>query len=293
MSEEAVYGIKFKNDFILRVQQAASRLKETVRTDPDFLEGKYGYYDRIGPVAGTNKKTTRHGDTPINGTNYDRRRLIRDTRNWGDMVDRSDVARMMKNPQSRIVENARMSFNRDTDDYIIKAATGVAYTIDQDDGSSTVALPSTQKIAAGAGTGLTVAKMLAAKENLDHNEVDDDEMRYFVYMAHNMTQLLQSTPTTSQFFGDITAIKKGTLDYLCGFTFKRSERLQVDPNNAGETMCLAYAQRGIGMADQGDPFVRVTERDDKQYNWQIYLEKDLGATRIEDECVAQVNCTTS
>src|SRR5689334_1819984 len=110
-NEATVFAIKFKNDFILRVQQKGSRLKETVRNDPDFLEGKYGYFDRIGATT-TQIKATRHGDTPILGTNYDRRRLLRDTRNWGDMVDRSDIERMMKNPINRITENARMAFNR-------------------------------------------------------------------------------------------------------------------------------------------------------------------------------------
>jgi hypothetical protein len=289
--EEVAYGIKFKNDFILRVQQADSRLKMTVRNDPDFLEGKFGYYDRIGPIAGTNKVTTRHGDTPINGTNYDRRRLLRDTRDWGDMVDRRDIARMMKDPKSRIVENARKTFNRTKDDYIIASATGPSYNIDQDDASSTVAFPTAQKVVSAAA-GMTLAKLLTAKEILDTNEVDDDEEKYYVYRAHQMTQLLQSTPTTNQYFADITAIKKGTLDYIAGFNFVRSERLLIDPAIAGECMNLAYAKRGIGLADQGDPFVRVVERTDKKFNWQIFAESEIGATRIEDECVVQINCVT-
>lgn len=283
-----VYAIKFKNDFILRVQQTKSRLQDSVRNDPDFLEGKYGYFDRIGPTT-SQLKTTRHGDTPIIQSNYDRRRLIRDTRNWGDMVDRSDIERMMKNPVSRIVENARFAFNRSIDDYIIAAATGPSWSIDQDDNATQVALPSTQQIGASS-SGLTLTKVLSTMEILDHNEVDDDEERTFATTAHQITQMLNTTQTTNQFYLQIEQLQQGKIDYFAKFRWKRSERLLIDPNNAGQRMNLGYAKRGIGVAPQGAPFTRVKERDDKQYNWQAYLEWEIGATRIEDECVVQVNC---
>lgn len=285
-----VYAIKFKNDFILRVQQQGSRLENTVRNDPDFLEGKYGYFDRIGPIAGDNLKTTRHGDTPINGSNYDRRRLLRDTRNWGDMVDRSDIDRMMKNPTSRLVENSRFMRNRRVDDYIIAAATGNAWSVDQDDNASSVALPSGNFVGQNGGHGAILGNILTAQENLDHAEVDDEEERWYVYTAHQMTQLLNTTQTTNQFYAQIQQIRDGKIDYLAKARWVRSERLLMDPSYTTYRMNLMYAKRGIGVATQGEPFTRVTERDDKQYNWQVYLEYELGSTRIEDECVQVIDC---
>lgn len=288
--ESGVYAIKFKNDFIMRVQQMGSRLEKTTRNDPDFLEGKFGYFDRIGPIAGDNLKSTRHGETPINGTNYDRRRLLRDTRNWGDMVDRSDIARMMKNPVSRIVENARMARNRRIDDYVIAAATGAAWSVDSDDNASSTALPAANFLTQNDGHGLTLPKVLTGQESLDHNEVDDEEERWFVYTAHQMTQILQSTPTTNQFFAQIQQIRDGKIDYLAKARWVRSERLLMDPTYATYRMTLMYAKRGLGLATQGEPFTRVTERDDRSYNWQAYLEYEVGATRIEDECVFAIDC---
>lgn len=289
MSEATVFAIKFKNDFILRVQQMDSRLRDTVRNDPDFLEGKYGYFDRIG-ATNSQLKTQRHGDTPIIATDYSRRRLLRDTRNWGDMVDRSDIQRMMKNPINRIVESARMAFNRSIDDYIIAAATGNAYAIDQDDTASNVALPAAQKIAS-TSTGMTLTKTLTALEKLSAAEVDDAEPRTMVVTAHQITQMLNTTQTTNQFYLQIQQLQEGKIDYFARFKWVRSERLVIDPSNAGERMVLAYAKRGIGVAPQGDPFTRIDERGDKQFNWQAYLEWEIGSTRIEDECVVQINCT--
>lgn len=280
-----VFAIKFKNDFILRVQQKDSRLRDTVRNDPDFLEGKFGYFDRIGPTTSALKQT-RHGDTPIMASNYDRRRLLRDTRLWGDMVDRSDIERMMKNPVNRLVENARYAFNRSIDDYIIAAADGSAFAIDQDDAASTVALPSAQIVAA-ASAGLTLTKTLTAMEILDHNEVDDDEERTMVVTAHQITQMLNTTQTTNQYYLAIEQLKDGKIDYFARFRWKRSERLLTSGANR---RCLAYAKRGIGVAPQGDPFTRVVERADKQFNWQAFLEWEIGATRIEEECVVQILC---
>ena len=282
------FGIKFKNDFILRVQQKKSRLMATVRDNPDFLEGKYGYFDRIGPETNDNLKTVRHGDTPIGDANYDRRRLLRDTRNQGKMVDRSDIARMMKDPTSPVLESMRMLFNRRLDDYILNAATGNSYSIDQNDAATPVALPSGQIIATSS-SGLTLAKSLQSMEILDANEVDDDEERTMVANAHQITKMLNTTQTTNQFYLQIQQLRDGKIDFFNKAKWVRSERLLVNSSDSSK-QCLHYAKRGLGAAPTTDPFVRVSERSDKQYNWQIYLEYELGATRVEDECVVQINC---
>ena len=285
---EIAYAIKFKGDFILQVQQQEARLLKTVRQDPDFLEGKYGYFDRIAPTA-DQQKATAHADTPILNSVYSRRRIIRDTRNWGDMVDRSQIERMMKNPTSKLVTNARMAVNRTRDDYIVAAATGNSYAIDKDDAATAIALPAGQIVGQGAGAVLGVSNVLKSQEILDANEVDDEEERWFVHKAHQVTQMLDTITTTSQYYLQIQQLRDGKIDYFAKASWVRSERLKNDPAHAGETMCLHYAQRGIGAAIQGDPFTRVTERGDKSYDWQIYLEHEVGAVRIEEECVVQVN----
>ena len=54
---------QFKDNYIILSQQKGAKLRQGVRTDPDFLSGKAGYYERIGATT-AQKRTSRHQDTP-------------------------------------------------------------------------------------------------------------------------------------------------------------------------------------------------------------------------------------
>ena len=41
------YVQQFKDNFIILSQQKGSKLRKGVRTDPDFLQGKAGYDERL------------------------------------------------------------------------------------------------------------------------------------------------------------------------------------------------------------------------------------------------------
>ena len=210
------YAIRFKNDFIIRVQQKTSRLEKSVRNDPEFLEGKYGYYDRIGPTT-YGVKTTRHPPTPVIATQYDRRRILRSTLFYGDIVDRSDIERQMKDPTSRVKQNGVYAFYRSVDDYIIRAATGPSWAIDQNDNATSVPLPASNIIGQDDGAALNLTKVLTSMEGLDGNEVDDEEERYFVTNAHGITQMLNTTQTTNQYYLQIQQLKEGKIDFFAKF----------------------------------------------------------------------------
>ena len=88
---------------------------------------------------------------------------------------------------------------RAIDDLIIAAATGNA--VDGD--GSNVALPAGQKIAHGSA-GLTLAKLISAKEILDGNEVDEED-RFFVLGSQQVSNFLNTTEVKSADYNSIKA----------------------------------------------------------------------------------------
>ncbi len=76
-----------------------------------------------------------------------------------------------------------------------------------------------------------------------------------------------------------------------GFNFIRTERL--DTNSSSNRLVLAFAKSGIGLAVGSDIQTRISERADKNYATQVFLSMTIGATRIEDEKVVEIECTES
>jgi hypothetical protein len=277
---------QFKNNVIMLSQQRDSRLRGAVRVDPDFLKGKSGFYERIGATAVV-KRTSRHSDTPLVSTPHSRRRVTMDDYEWADLIDRQDVIRMMIDPESRYAKNASQAMGRQMDDVIITAMGGSSYAIDEDDSASAVTFPAGQKVAHGSA-GLTVAKILSAKEVLWANEVDDSEQMFIVCSGKQISDLLNTTEVKSSDFNTVKALAQGEISDFAGFTFIRSERLATDATPS--RLAYAFVPSSIGLAIGDDVTSRVSERDDKSYATQVYLSMSIGATRVEEEKIVQIAC---
>jgi hypothetical protein len=87
------------------------------------------------------------------------------------------------------------------------------------------------------------------------------------------------------------ALVQGEIDTFMGFNFIRTERL--DTNSSSNRLVLAFAKSGIGLAVGSDIQTRISERADKNYATQVFLSMTIGATRIEDEKVVEIECTES
>jgi hypothetical protein len=171
------------------------------------------------------------------------------------------------------------------DDEIISALGGSSLT--GEDGTTSVALPAGQKVAAAA-TNLTVAKLRASKLKLDAAEVDEMVPRYFVASAAALDNLLSDTNVTSADYNTVKALVKGEVDTFMGFKFVRSQRLLTD--GSGDRLCYAYAGTAIGLGVPKDISVDIGPRRDKRNAMQVYAVMSLGGVRIEDEQVVEVAC---
>ena len=274
---------QYKSNVFHLAQQKGSKLRDAVRTES--IVGKSHFFERIGSTAAV-KRTSRHADTPRVDTPHSRRKVTMDDYDWADLIDDSDKVRLLISPQSEYAKAGAYAMGRTMDDVIIAAATGNAFG--GVSGGSTIALPAGQKIAHGS-TGLTIAKLISAKETLDAANVDPDEARTIVCSAKQISDLLGTTQITSSDFNSVKALVQGDIDTFMGFKFIRSERLGTDSN--GNRQVLAFTNTSMGLALGKDIQTKISERADKNYSTQVYLCMTIGATRVEDEKVIEIACT--
>lgn len=132
------YGDNFRH----LAQQMTSRLESHVTIEPNIV-GMSKSVNRLGQRT-AKRRTTRHGDTPINDQPHSTRFV--DLFDWedGDMIDDQDKVRMLVDPTSDYVKAMVSSLNRAKDDVIISSLGGNSRST-----TGNIILPTKQKIAVG------------------------------------------------------------------------------------------------------------------------------------------------
>ena len=263
-------------------QQMGSLLRDKVRLES--VTGKNAFFDQVGSVTAV-LKTSRHSDTPQIDTPHARRRVSLGDYEFADLIDQQDKVRLLIDPTSSYAQAAAMAMGRAMDDVIIASALGTAFT--GETGSTSTVLPAAQKIVHGS-TGLSVAKLLSAKQILDLGSVDPSIPRYIIVSPKQISDLLNITEVTSSDFNTIKALAQGEINSFLGFNFIVSNRLALSSTTRS---CIAYAQDGIALAVGKDVNARIDERADKSYATQVYYCMSIGATRMEEAKVVEVQCT--
>jgi hypothetical protein len=275
---------QFSSNIQMLSQQMGSLLRNAV--DVETVTGEKAFFDQVGSAAAV-LRTSRHADTPLIETPHSRRMVTMSDYEYADLIDDQDKVRLLVDPTSTYSRAAAAAMGRAMDDAIIAAALGTALT-GKDGGTSTAFATATNQIAAGA-TGLTLAKLISAKEILDSGDVDPSIPRYIVVSPKQITNLLNSTTVTSSDFNTVKALAMGEINSFVGFNFIVSNRLGVDGSAARRV--IAFAGDGIKLAIGREPVARIDERADKSYATQIYYAMTLGSTRMEEKKVVEVLCT--
>jgi hypothetical protein len=274
---------QYKSNVFHLAQQKGSRLRGAVKTET--VTGKSHFFERIGSTA-AQLRTSRHSDTPRVDTPHSRRKVTMNDYDWADLIDQEDKVRMLISPQSEYAQAGAFAMGRAMDDAIIAAATGNA--LGGVAGGTSVPLASAQKVVHGSA-GLSVAKLISAKEILDAAETNPDEAKFVVCSAGQISDLLNITQITSADYNSVKALVQGQIDTFMGFKFIRTQRLGTDTN--GHRQVLAFNQSALGLAVGSDISTKISERADKNYATQVFLSMTIGATRVEDEKMVEIACT--
>ncbi len=279
---------QYRATVIHLAQQKMARLMGTAMIKDD-VTGKSAFFDRLG-LNEMIDAVSRHDDTPQIDTPHSRRMVTMTTSRWADLIDKADNIRILLEPTSNYVRAASSGVGRRQDDHIITALLGTSKA--GETGATDVVLPAGQKIAVtiggGGDVGLNLDKILRAKELLDAAEVDPDGRVFLLSSRQLNRDLLALEKITSADYNAIRALVRGDLDTFLGFQFIRTQRLGTDANS--DRQCIAYGKGAVGLAIGRMQTFRVGERADKHYATQVFVEMDMGATRVEDEQVVEIAC---
>jgi hypothetical protein len=277
----------FVNQFSANIQMLSQQMGSLLRAavDVESVNGEKAFFDQVGAAAAV-LRTSRHADTPLIDTPHSRRMVTMSDYEYADLIDDQDKVRLLVDPTSTYSRAAAAAMGRAMDDVIISAALGTAQT--GKDGSTATALPAGQQIAV-ASSGLTIAKLVEAKEILDSGNVDPSIARHIVCSPKQISDLLNNTTVTSSDYNTVKALAMGEINTFVGFNFHVSNRLNTDGN--GDRQVIAFAQDGIKLAVGKEPAARIDERADKSYATQIYYCQSIGATRMEESKVVEIACS--
>jgi hypothetical protein len=278
----------FVNQFSSNIQMLSQQMGSLLRNavDVETVKGEKAFFDQVGSAAAV-LRTTRHADTPLLDTPHSRRMLTLSDYEYADLIDDQDKVRLLVDPTSTYARAAASAMGRAMDDVIINAAFASSAT-GKDGSTSTAFDTANNQIAAGAA-GLTLAKLIQAKEILDSGDVDPSIPRYIAVSPKQVTDLLNTTQVTSSDYNTVKALAMGEINSFVGFQFIVTNRLGVD--GASARRVIAWAADGIKLGIGKEPTARIDERADKSYATQIYYAMTLGATRMEEKKVVEVLCT--
>ncbi|GAB2493956.1 phage capsid protein [Arenimonas alkanexedens] len=275
----------FGDNFMHVAQQKMSRLESCV-TIEGGIRGMSKSINRLGQRS-AQRRLTRHGDTPLNEQPHSTRFV--DLYDWedGDMVDDQDKVRTLIDPTSDYVNAMVAGMNRSKDDIVISSLGGNSRS-----SSGNIALPATQKIVVG-GTGLTKAKIIQTKKIFRTNEADEEagEDLHFGYSATALSDVLTDVQLTSADYLAVQMLQNGTMKgRWMGFTWVPTERFA----KVSTTRFLyAWAKSGVVLGKGEDVVTRVGEDPGKGFNVRIYAKQSLGAVRVEEEKVVEVQAIES
>ena len=273
-------------DTAVRVEasQKTSRLMSAV-TDRGSITGEaftINFLDDDGSLLDSNN--VRHGDTEWSIETHQAR-----VANMADFyraapLDRNDIPKMLVNPVTGgdYMGNLMSRRNRRIDDIIYKAARANQLLKD----GSTVALPSSQKIAAG-GTAFNKAKIIATRKIFRRNECDSQtgEELYLTYNSEMLDDVLSDTTLTSADYIAVKMLQDGDVSgRWMGFNWIPYENIDF---TASTYYTIAWAKSGIHFG-KGFEEGNVTRRGDKKDAWQVSLAASYGAGRQSEKKVVEI-----
>lgn len=275
---------QYSANFHILAQQKRSRFEAFCQMEPNIV-GSSKAVERIGKIDAYNI-TTRHADTVYGTVPHSRRWIDLSDKGQAELVDELDKIKMLGDPTSPYVGVIVAALNRAKDDVILAAVAGSART-----NSGTVALPTAQKITEAGTNGLTLAKLLSAKELLDAAEVDiddgDQSARVIAVSAKQLTNLLGTTEIKSIDYNSVKALAQGQVDTFLGFKFVRTERLAKTGNLR---QVLVWAKSCVAMGIGKDVVTSIDPLPHKNYSVQVYGRMSMGAVRVDDQGVVAIDC---
>ena len=285
---------QFADNFMHVAQQTESVLERAVTVVPN-IQGASKSINRLGKRT-AQRRTTRHGDTPINEQAHSTRYI--DLYDWedGDMIDDLDLVRTLIDPKSDYVRGMISGLNRAKDAVII-AALGAAA---RSGASTTASMAAANRELTNAV--LNKAKLIAAREYFRANECDEEtgEELYMAIGSSALGDLLTDSTLSTAEYNTIADWHAGNIKTgkVMGFNLIHTNLVPACTTTTGPGgtgvypatgKCVyALAKSGVALGIGKDKTITVGVDPGKSFNTRVYAKMALGAVRIEEEKVYEI-----
>ena len=291
-TQSIVYAQAYAANIMQLAQQKYAKLMPICYVKPN-VKGKTFFQDQIGKWS-MSAKGGRNVQTPNNDPNLGRRMGTLVDYHDNRLLDRGDELRMISDPRSAYTIAAASALGRQIDQIV---ANNILATSKSGETGSTNVTLGTTSIAAhvnptgtvtGTAATLTFNRVRNAKRVLDLEDVEEED-RFMVVSPSALDQILNTTQATSSDYAAVKALVRGDIDTWMGFKWIVSNQLS---SSGTLTSCFAMNRYAICLSLGAEPLVRTDERTDLSYSWQVYYELNIGAVRLEEARVVQLDCTS-
>jgi len=285
---------QFADNFMHVAQQTESVLERAVTVVPN-IQGASKSINRLGKRT-AQRRTVRHGDTPINEQAHSTRYI--DLYDWedGDMIDDLDLVRTLIDPKSDYVKGMISGLNRAKDAVII-AALGAAA---RSGASTTASMAAANRELTNAV--LNKAKLIAAREYFRANDCDEEtgEELYMVIGSSALGDLLTDSTLSTAEYNTIADWHAGNIKTgkVMGFNLIHTNLVPACTTTTGPGgtgvypatgKCVyAFAKSGVALGIGKDKTITVGVDPSRGFNTRVYAKMALGAVRIEEEKVYEI-----
>lgn len=273
----------------LLMQQKVSRLEKAVTIGNHFGE-KAEVINQFGTGKAV-KITGRYKDIIPANTKNDQRWVYPTDYYYADWTSKLDQLRMVIDPKSGYVRVAVAALMREMDYVLINEGLNGTNRTGKD-GLTTVTLPNSQVVPVTVGGGgqptrFNVQKLLAAREILKSNEIEDDEELWVALSAKQETDLMNDPLYVSREYSSSLVLDNGRIKSYMGFNFLHSEQLPKDSN--GYRINFVWAKTGLYLGKWEGLKVKIDQLLGKEDDpWQIKASMTIGATRTEEKKVVAI-----
>lgn len=294
-NHEASYEEEFKNGYLAVSGQKDARFLQAVTVE-DF-RGDVGYFTKIKEISAPEAVTARNTDTQNEEIEFETRKIHKVLYRKSILLDRNDDIRRHTDPSGDTLRELVAAHNKKIDDVIIAAAEGTAYGWQDNsltsvpsysfDSSNIVPANYTNAAPSGSGsnTNLTVEKLLRVKKLMADNEIPDMDDGIFVFIPPSAEQSLLNQDKYINLDYGTGNLVGAMLAPKFGMTFIRTNRLT---SASSIVDCLVMTKSAIKVCLNRLNMVRIDERNDKNYNKQIYTEMLIGASRLYEDRVYKI-----
>lgn len=312
VNDTSGYAQAFYNAYTKGYQLILQEMKDvyggTVQQEP--LEGEYKAYDFIGTVD-LIEKATRFEDIPIDDMTHNRRWIYPRWFRRGIFWDPEDDIAIIADPTSPYIKSLSRGVVRLKNDVIYAALEGNVsggknpgddtYAFNDSafssasEGGRTIPHDATNAFAAGGtSAGLTIEKLILAREALVSLKNDPNQMFHIVCNQRQISDLLREAEVQSIDTNIVRALHAGTISEYHGFTFHVDYNITLGTSNDIDAdtniyPCYAYTNDALLYAQHEAPIFNMDWIPRKQI-YQIAAKVGMNSVRMDEDKVIKIEC---